>query len=184
MKTETTTNLKRKEITLYSKSTDNPNKKKTSFYFFIFWFSFSPVWDIKPHICILFFLGELFFQKKEKMRWERVQQQLQQGVAIEELNGPRKRWGHTCNSIKGGRFLYVFGGYGKDNCQTNQVHVFDTGGLSLLLLFFSCFYFSLYILSSLSFSLLQFWGFLWCLYEIWIFCLLGILRIFFFVSWH
>ncbi|XP_011012262.1 PREDICTED: host cell factor-like [Populus euphratica] len=60
------------------------------------------------------------------MRWERVQQQLQQGVAIEELNGPRKRWGHTCNSIKGGRFLYVFGGYGKDNCQTNQVHVFDT----------------------------------------------------------
>ncbi|KAJ6888450.1 tip elongation aberrant protein 1-like isoform X2 [Populus alba x Populus x berolinensis] len=60
------------------------------------------------------------------MRWERVKQQLQQGVAIEELNGPRKRWGHTCNSIKGGRFLYVFGGYGKDNCQTNQVHVFDT----------------------------------------------------------
>ncbi|KAJ6359043.1 hypothetical protein OIU76_000706, partial [Salix suchowensis] len=62
------------------------------------------------------------------MRWERVQQQqqLQQGVAIEELNGPGKRWGHTCNSIKGGRFLYVFGGYGKDNCQTNQVHVFDT----------------------------------------------------------
>jgi hypothetical protein len=108
-----------------------------------------------------------------------MQQQLQQGVAIEELNGPRKRWGHTCNSIKGGRFLYVFGGYGKDNCQTNQVHVFDTGRLSLLLLSFSCFYFSLYILSSLSFSLLQFWGFLWCTYEIWIFCLLGILRIFF-----
>ncbi|KAH8487145.1 hypothetical protein H0E87_025934 [Populus deltoides] len=62
------------------------------------------------------------------MRWERVllQQQQQQGVQIEELNGPGKRWGHTCNSIKGGRFLYVFGGYGKDNCQTNQVHVFDT----------------------------------------------------------
>ncbi|KAG6746932.1 hypothetical protein POTOM_049308 [Populus tomentosa] len=58
------------------------------------------------------------------MRWERVLQQ--QGVQIEELNGPGKRWGHTCNSIKGGRFLYVFGGYGKDNCQTNQVHVFDT----------------------------------------------------------
>ncbi|KAI5562400.1 hypothetical protein BDE02_15G051100 [Populus trichocarpa] len=60
------------------------------------------------------------------MRWERVLQQQQQGVQIEELNGPGKRWGHTCNSIKGGRFLYVFGGYGKDNCQTNQVHVFDT----------------------------------------------------------
>jgi hypothetical protein len=74
------------------------------------------------------------------MRWERVlqqQQQQQQGVQIEELNGPGKRWGHTCNSIKGGRFLYVFGGYGKDNCQTNQVHVFDTGGSSLLLLLLS-----------------------------------------------
>ncbi|KAK9116027.1 hypothetical protein Sjap_014974 [Stephania japonica] len=40
--------------------------------------------------------------------------------------GPGKRWGHTCNSVRGGRFLYVFGGYGKDNCQTNDVHVFDT----------------------------------------------------------
>ncbi|KAF6169150.1 hypothetical protein GIB67_038647 [Kingdonia uniflora] len=40
--------------------------------------------------------------------------------------GPGKRWGHTCNTIKGGKFLYVFGGYGKDNCQTNDVHVFDT----------------------------------------------------------
>lgn len=42
--------------------------------------------------------------------------------------GPGKRWGHTCNAIKGGRLLYVFGGYGKDNCQTNDVHVFDTCG--------------------------------------------------------
>ncbi|KAJ4831850.1 hypothetical protein Tsubulata_017516 [Turnera subulata] len=56
------------------------------------------------------------------MRWERLQLH-QQG---QETNGPGKRWGHTCNSIKGGRFLYVFGGYGKDNCQTNQVHAFDT----------------------------------------------------------
>ncbi|PQP93715.1 RING finger protein B [Prunus yedoensis var. nudiflora] len=47
------------------------------------------------------------------MRWERI-------------SGPGKRWGHTCNAIKEGRLLYVFGGYGKDNCQTNQVHVFDT----------------------------------------------------------
>ncbi|KAJ6293858.1 hypothetical protein OIU76_022011 [Salix suchowensis] len=60
------------------------------------------------------------------MRWERVRLQQHEGVHIKELNGPGKRWGHTCNSIKGGRFLYVFGGYGKDNCQTNQVHVFDT----------------------------------------------------------
>ncbi|KAI3421534.1 uncharacterized protein J3R85_012231 [Psidium guajava] len=62
------------------------------------------------------------------MRWERVPlpqaQQPEQGR--EEAGGPGKRWGHTCNAIKGGRFLYVFGGYGKDNCQTNQVHVFDT----------------------------------------------------------
>ncbi|KDP31367.1 hypothetical protein JCGZ_11743 [Jatropha curcas] len=64
------------------------------------------------------------------MRWERLQLQqthLQQGAQLpQESNGPGKRWGHTCNSVKGGRFLYVFGGYGKDNCQTNQVHVFDT----------------------------------------------------------
>ncbi|CAL9116970.1 uncharacterized protein LOC135634069 isoform X1 [Musa acuminata AAA Group] len=40
--------------------------------------------------------------------------------------GPGVRWGHTCNAVKGGRYLYVFGGYGRDNCQTNDVHVFDT----------------------------------------------------------
>ncbi|KAJ4713221.1 kelch domain-containing protein 3-like isoform X2 [Melia azedarach] len=67
------------------------------------------------------------------MRWERVllknpQAQVAQQLVLSEISssGPGKRWGHTCNAIKGGRFLYVFGGYGKDNCQTNQVHVFDT----------------------------------------------------------
>ncbi|KAJ1428091.1 Kelch-type beta propeller [Sesbania bispinosa] len=50
------------------------------------------------------------------MRWEKV----------EVGEGPGKRWGHTCNAVKGGRFLYLFGGYGKYNRQTNQVHVFDT----------------------------------------------------------
>uniref|UniRef100_A0A2P2LA44 Uncharacterized protein MANES_06G082800 n=1 Tax=Rhizophora mucronata TaxID=61149 RepID=A0A2P2LA44_RHIMU len=68
------------------------------------------------------------------MRWERLHlyrthQQKQEVAPAQQqqnMNGPGKRWGHTCNSIKGGRFLYVFGGYGKDNCQTNQVHVFDT----------------------------------------------------------
>lgn len=62
------------------------------------------------------------------MRWERAQLQ-QAAVGVCEASsgsGPGKRWGHTCNATKGGRFLYVFGGYGKDNCQTNQVHVFDT----------------------------------------------------------
>ena len=63
------------------------------------------------------------------MRWEKVQLYQQEvGGVGEACVGPGKRWGHTCNSIKGGRFLYVFGGFGKDNCQTNQVHVFDTGG--------------------------------------------------------
>ncbi|XP_022850490.1 nitrile-specifier protein 5 isoform X3 [Olea europaea var. sylvestris] len=51
------------------------------------------------------------------MRWEKVQQQ---------RGGPGVRWGHTCNAIRGGKLLYLFGGYGKDRCQTNQVHVFDT----------------------------------------------------------
>ncbi|XP_031490809.1 acyl-CoA-binding domain-containing protein 6-like [Nymphaea colorata] len=69
------------------------------------------------------------------MRWERVNVLIRSKEGLEGkkspgrrggILGPGKRWGHTCNSIKGGRFLYVFGGYGKDNCQTNEVHVFDT----------------------------------------------------------
>ncbi|KAK3440346.1 hypothetical protein EUGRSUZ_B00621 [Eucalyptus grandis] len=62
------------------------------------------------------------------MRWERVvlpqAQEPEQGS--QEAGGPGKRWAHTCNAIKGGRFLYVFGGFDMDNCQTNEVHVFDT----------------------------------------------------------
>ncbi|KAE8681417.1 Transporter associated with antigen processing protein 2 isoform 1 [Hibiscus syriacus] len=61
------------------------------------------------------------------MRWEKVQSYPKEvGGVGEAYAGPGKRWGHTCNAIKGGRFLFVFGGYGKDNCQTNQVHAFDT----------------------------------------------------------
>ncbi|XP_054822682.1 tip elongation aberrant protein 1-like [Prosopis cineraria] len=62
------------------------------------------------------------------MRWEKVQvKPIQgQGEGADEFSGPGRRWGHTCNAIKGGRLLYVFGGYGRDNCQTNLVHVFDT----------------------------------------------------------
>ncbi|KAG9439061.1 hypothetical protein H6P81_019226 [Aristolochia fimbriata] len=69
------------------------------------------------------------------MRWEKVQantrpRETPEGKKspgrIGGILGPGRRWGHTCNSVKGGRFLYVFGGYGKDNCQTNDVHVFDT----------------------------------------------------------
>ncbi|KAK1297486.1 hypothetical protein QJS10_CPB15g01387 [Acorus calamus] len=69
------------------------------------------------------------------MRWERVHVNARARETPEGKKsagrkggiwGPGRRWGHTCNSIKGGRFLYVFGGYGKDNCQTNDVHVFDS----------------------------------------------------------
>ncbi|CDY42440.1 BnaC02g22680D [Brassica napus] len=58
------------------------------------------------------------------MRWERVQRQA--GLS-DSSSGPGKRWGHTCNAVKGGRFVYVFGGFGKDGYFTNQVHVFDAG---------------------------------------------------------
>ncbi|KAK3029942.1 hypothetical protein RJ639_038170 [Escallonia herrerae] len=59
------------------------------------------------------------------MRWEKIQTQARHG-GQGFCGGPGKRWGHTCNAIGGGKLLYVFGGYGKDNCQTNQVHVFNT----------------------------------------------------------
>lgn len=63
------------------------------------------------------------------MRWEKLETQIKNGGLVGPTSaGPGKRWGHTCNSIRGGRFLYVFGGYGKDNCRTNQIHIFDTGG--------------------------------------------------------
>ncbi|KAH7278114.1 hypothetical protein KP509_38G025100 [Ceratopteris richardii] len=63
------------------------------------------------------------------MKWEKVNLKVEAtgrgrrgGTA-----GPGNRWGHTCNALKRGRFLYVFGGYGnQDDRQTNEVHVFDT----------------------------------------------------------
>ncbi|XP_024027283.1 uncharacterized protein LOC21402019 isoform X2 [Morus notabilis] len=66
------------------------------------------------------------------MRWDRLElvggegEQREEEVLVGGSSGPGKRWGHTCNAIKEGRFLYVFGGYGKDNCQTNQVHFFNS----------------------------------------------------------
>ncbi|KAM7280527.1 hypothetical protein ACFE04_007661 [Oxalis oulophora] len=67
------------------------------------------------------------------MRWEKIQVGVgsgggggEDGTSSGSSMLPGKRWGHTCNSINGGRFLYVFGGYGRDNRQTNQLHVFDT----------------------------------------------------------
>ena len=93
---------------------------------------------------------QLGLSDSQRMRWEKVQPQPKQSLegaqqqhhGVSDISGPGKRWGHTCNAIKGGRFLYVFGGYGRDNCQTNQVHVFDTGGTSKFWLFF-LFFFSL-----------------------------------------
>eukprot|EP00252_Welwitschia_mirabilis_P026766 TRINITY_DN8907_c0_g1_i2.p1 TRINITY_DN8907_c0_g1~~TRINITY_DN8907_c0_g1_i2.p1 ORF type:complete len:580 (-),score=125.65 TRINITY_DN8907_c0_g1_i2:227-1966(-) len=69
------------------------------------------------------------------MVWERVMLNMKAKEVLEGkkspgrkggIMGPGRRWGHTCNSVKNGRFLYVFGGYGKDNCQTNDVHVYDS----------------------------------------------------------
>ncbi|KAL5723225.1 hypothetical protein ACHQM5_006648 [Ranunculus cassubicifolius] len=68
------------------------------------------------------------------MRWERLHLNVRRETPEGKKSpgrkggifGPGNRWGHTCNSIKGGRFLYVFGGYGQDNCQTNDVYVYDT----------------------------------------------------------
>ncbi|XP_010258009.1 PREDICTED: host cell factor 1-like isoform X2 [Nelumbo nucifera] len=69
------------------------------------------------------------------MRWEKVELSNRLREALDGkkspgrkggIFGPGKRWGHSCNAVKGGKFLYVFGGYGKDNCQTNDVYVFDT----------------------------------------------------------
>ncbi|KAH9623029.1 hypothetical protein KSS87_023166 [Heliosperma pusillum] len=51
------------------------------------------------------------------MRWEKVKG----GV------GPGKRWGHTCNAVRGGTMMYVFGGYGPDNSHSNNLHVFHSG---------------------------------------------------------
>ncbi|CAF2064740.1 unnamed protein product [Brassica napus] len=69
----------------------------------------------------------LSFFSQETMRWERVRRQNQQVGLGDSSSGPGKRWGHTCNAIKGGRFVYVFGGFGRDDCLTNQVNVFDAG---------------------------------------------------------
>ncbi|KAL3695736.1 hypothetical protein R1sor_009812 [Riccia sorocarpa] len=69
------------------------------------------------------------------MRWERVHVKLKPKETPEGrkppgrkggANGPGRKWGHTCNSVKSGRLIYVFGGYGQHDCQTNDVHVFDT----------------------------------------------------------
>ncbi|KAH9555526.1 hypothetical protein CY35_08G118200 [Sphagnum magellanicum] len=68
------------------------------------------------------------------MRWERVRvkhkvKEIPDGKKTPGRKGgtagPGQKWGHTCNTVKSGRFIYVFGGYGKDECQTQDIHVFD-----------------------------------------------------------
>ncbi|GJP30327.1 hypothetical protein CLOM_g741 [Closterium sp. NIES-68] len=41
-------------------------------------------------------------------------------------HGPGRKWGHTLNAVNYGRQVYVFGGYGKDERQTNDVYVYNT----------------------------------------------------------
>ncbi|KAL2642336.1 hypothetical protein R1flu_009923 [Riccia fluitans] len=69
------------------------------------------------------------------MKWERVQVKVKAKETPEGrkppgrkggAHGPGRKWGHTCNAVKNGRLIYVFGGYGQSDCQTNDVHVFDT----------------------------------------------------------
>ncbi|EFJ04681.1 hypothetical protein SELMODRAFT_432182 [Selaginella moellendorffii] len=52
------------------------------------------------------------------MKWapRRSSDQLQQ-------QQPGCKWGHTCNAVR--NLIYIFSGYGRDECQTNDVHVFD-----------------------------------------------------------
>lgn len=83
------------------------------------------------------------------MRWERWRLSADPTV---QNSGPGKRWGHTCNAVRGGKLLYVFGGYGKDNCQTNQVHVFDTGRFLRLLCVLLIFLVSQSVMSGFSLS--------------------------------
>lgn len=51
--------------------------------------------------------------------------------------GPGQRWGHTLNSVKNGRLIYVFGGfYGPEKCHSNDVFVFDTGEEEMAFFYF------------------------------------------------
>ncbi|KAA8541052.1 hypothetical protein F0562_025015 [Nyssa sinensis] len=67
-----------------------------------------------------------------RMRWEKLQIENRHGEGGQDtgpLPGFGKRCGHTCNAVRGGKLLYLFGGYGPyggDNYQSNKVHVFDT----------------------------------------------------------
>lgn len=160
---------------LHSLTPENPTKSYPRWnpfllLFSLWWFNFSQenkfplAFSLLSSPLVLFFFGFvllpfsllpfLLISRHKNMRWERVEllSRQGQGGALGEIPGPGKRWGHTCNAIKDGRYLYVFGGYGKDNCQTNQVHVFDTGRSLLLLLFFFFFCFCDSFLFSLHFN--------------------------------
>ncbi|GBG86799.1 hypothetical protein CBR_g42082 [Chara braunii] len=72
------------------------------------------------------------------MRWEKIRLKSPKGkppgdggvhkTSPQRLaaQGPGRKWGHTCNAVQDGKLVYVFGGYGKDERQTNDIHAFDT----------------------------------------------------------
>ena len=70
-----------------------------------------------------------------QMRWERIFVKAQPKAEVVGKSpgrkggklGPGKKWGHTLNAVNYGRLVYVFGGYGKDERQTNDVYVYNTG---------------------------------------------------------
>lgn len=78
------------------------------------------------------------------MKWERVKVKHKPKDIVEGKKspgrkggaaGPGRKWGHTSNTVKNGRYLYVFGGYGKDDCQTQDIYIFDSGMISDSLIF-------------------------------------------------
>ncbi|CAI5984069.1 unnamed protein product [Closterium sp. NIES-64] len=68
------------------------------------------------------------------MHWEKIEIKVKRQEPIPGKSpgrkggkhGPGRKWGHTLNAVNYGRQVYVFGGYGKDERQTNDVYVYNT----------------------------------------------------------